>query len=1260
MPAGKTLKVRQANQQFKTPLMLHLYNNDSQHEKSAQILPNGAWLEINNEFDSVPFVHTAFGRSESPVLEIEYGPDVPPLSIFRKNGNEEAFLRHWVETDAPFVLLIGDRARVLAPKSNRDFLANLSAKSNVRNINELLEFFEAVINKYDELIGLSDEASTPPVHQNVHTKYFIKANAHGAGGAYYGNDHTANSSSGLGMFMSKGWGPLHEIGHGYQGGFMSTKSKDDMPLSEVWNNIYAHTFEVTYSPNTGWLFGKDRSAYEASVYQSRIGGKGYHAMGLRDRLYVHIILKEHTGNQGLIHFNKKYREQRNLGKDGMRRTTDLLADYWSEGSQFDIIPYYEQYGLIVSDDCKEMVSNRNLESGCILRDLVENDGKAEEIRAATNLKSIYSIIRTRQMQSKGVCGRIIVKIAIEDFSQIQGKSLYIKDGQRLIEEVIVTQPTIVFNDIHVGVYLIRGPYSTSKPYHANSKRATISQHRDTTVELNYFLAASPFLQQFQIMLQGLADDVFATVTILAVEGKLRVDFTGRQPHSYFPNKHYVSVKIFDGPNLMYDKDFEGTTQGAFTETINLSIDGCKILINHVEPHRLKCYNSLLQQFDAEMDTKTKDNAFIITKYGLMMEHWTMDRQMECYFNRINLYQDFVKQKIGDNVDEQYFALERNYLHAAIAVLPEPIMAKYLEKYQNLILRKVPAVQNHLPLSEELVFLTPVCPALHQIQIMFQGLSNRNFATTDISVAEGKMKLDFDGKQPHSYFPNKHYASIKILDGLNSIYEKDFQGNTTGAFSDTINVSVGNKIHINHVEPGRLKFYSPHQKTYVTELETKEKDNMYVITKYGLVFDSWTKAQQLTSYVQKLNTYLGIVKEKFGDDTDETSDILERFHVASAISVLPEPVKTKYLSKYQSVILSNASAAHNASPKAEELDHLITASPALHQIQIVFQGLSNRNFATAHISIKEGKMKLNFDGKKPHSYFPDKHYASIKILDGPNSIYEKDFQGTSTGAFSETNSVSVGHNIHINHVEPARLKFFNSYLQKYDAELTTKQQDNTYVITDYGLMVASWTTAELLDCYNKRLDSYLGIIKEKIGDDTDELNSIMDRLHVTAAISALPDPVRTKYFTDYQSIILQNVPALYQIQIVFQGLGDHNFATADISVGEGKIKLDFDGEEPHCYFPNKHYASIKILDGAKSVYQKEFQGTTTGTFSDTISINVGYKIHINHIEPARLKFYNPSLKIYAAELATSKEDNTYVITKYGLMVSCPKNVNQTWQ
>lgn len=117
----------------------------------------------------------------------------------------------------------------------------------------MLDWYASFVKQYDAYSGL-DYYAKDPWNQDIRAKFFIKANAHGAGQAYYTTDHSAYNGKSLETYLVRDWLSLHEFGHGYEGAIAAQEN----PFVETTNNILGYYFEPTYRPaeDFGWLLGE--------------------------------------------------------------------------------------------------------------------------------------------------------------------------------------------------------------------------------------------------------------------------------------------------------------------------------------------------------------------------------------------------------------------------------------------------------------------------------------------------------------------------------------------------------------------------------------------------------------------------------------------------------------------------------------------------------------------------------------------------------------------------------------------------------------------------------------------------------------------------------------------------------------------------------------------------------------------------------------------------------------------------------------------
>ncbi|WP_420170478.1 M60 family metallopeptidase, partial [Paenibacillus larvae] len=299
-----TIRIRQVNPHFKDKLTVRLLNDDRLTEKKEGV--TSEWSTIQADAISVPFIDTPYGDQNAEVEYTIEGKQIP-LPIYQPCGNKMEFFQQWDKEQAGFALVQGPSFQLLVPAKDKEALRNLK---EFKSIDELIQYYEEIFQLFNDMIGLEDtDTGTNKMSQN---RYFLKADAHGAGGAYYSHDYTANSYATVDMWLKKNnWGPLHEIAHGYQAAF----DNKGMYTGEVSNNLFG--VQHQYSKNgkdadkIGWLFdyGKKESV-EKNLYQAIIKeGKGYTEVDdLRFQLILLTMLKQKAGNEAFTHLYREYRK----------------------------------------------------------------------------------------------------------------------------------------------------------------------------------------------------------------------------------------------------------------------------------------------------------------------------------------------------------------------------------------------------------------------------------------------------------------------------------------------------------------------------------------------------------------------------------------------------------------------------------------------------------------------------------------------------------------------------------------------------------------------------------------------------------------------------------------------------------------------------------------------------------------------------------------------------------------------------------------
>ncbi|MDT2182496.1 M60 family metallopeptidase, partial [Paenibacillus larvae] len=408
----------------------------------------------------MPFIDTPYGDQNA---EVEYnieGKQIP-LPIYQPCGNKMEFFQQWDKEQAGFALVQGPSFQLLVPAKDKEALRNLK---EFKSIDELIQYYEEIFQLFNDMIGLEDtDTGTNKMSQN---RYFLKADAHGAGGAYYSHDYTANSYATVDMWLKKNnWGPLHEIAHGYQAAF----DNKGMYTGEVSNNLFG--VQHQYSKNgkdadkIGWLFdyGKKESV-EKNLYQAIIKeGKGYTEVDdLRFQLILLTMLKQKAGNEAFTHLYREYRKLANQeGFDANKYPLpDLMNRYYGETSGYDFTPVLQKWKLYTDRIQAEINRSKGYKATASLADIVSESQLSNARKLVDKdilINSNFEMVDNQQIAPLGLKGSVKIQLNIDDINQLKGQDLLLKEGSKVVKRIAITGKELTVQDVPNGVYTIEIP-----------------------------------------------------------------------------------------------------------------------------------------------------------------------------------------------------------------------------------------------------------------------------------------------------------------------------------------------------------------------------------------------------------------------------------------------------------------------------------------------------------------------------------------------------------------------------------------------------------------------------------------------------------------------------------------------------------------------------------------------------------------------------------------------------------------------------------
>lgn len=678
LPKNTKIEVRQANKDYDKDLMLDLLNDDSETENNITIPKNGDWVSIENKYESVPFIRKV-SSSISPEVEYKVDGKVIKLPIYKEHDDENRFFKEWILSNTNFAFIENNKVQMLVPKTSKYTLKNMS---DFKNIDELLKFYTNMLNKYDYLLGLDKNAQNP-INRNIDTQYFVKANKHGAGAAYYTNTHTALNGDNIDAYLSKGWLPLHELAHGYE---YNIKDRG-VYLVDVFNNILAHFYQRTYvNGDEGWLFNGKRNEVDTVLKNIRKSGS-YDDASYQGKLGMFVYLVEFIGEDKFGDFNKLYRQEYDKGNLANKNAGDVFNELFSKATGYNFNNYFYDYKIKNSED-RIVTSEKysRYKNVFILNDIIKDENKSEQIRKENNLKSIYSIIPTESiLRTKVNLEKGNLEINFDNKDNLDGETVYLKDGDRIIDKLTIDKDKkTIFKNIMPGRYCVS----------LNNKNKEFNKYTDIKfIDVysgnNILGMKSPYssneslnLFNQKIILLGLGNSEFANIKTDLEKNRLKISTLGNEPHSYF-NNAYAEIEVLNENNVsIYKKDYIGNKKTDKAEEIVDIKPGYKIKIYHSEPNgRLKLFDSDgTENLDYKPSEKT--SLFVITDKGLEGLNVNSNKRLE---KSIEIYAENLRNELKDNVENyDLYRNNRTVLKDAINKLPKDRQQYFLEKYKDIL------------------------------------------------------------------------------------------------------------------------------------------------------------------------------------------------------------------------------------------------------------------------------------------------------------------------------------------------------------------------------------------------------------------------------------------------------------------------------------------------------------------------------------------------------------------------------------------------
>ncbi|POP41616.1 viral enhancin protein [Superficieibacter electus] len=779
LPANTPLRLRQPDV-AKGKATFRLLCDDSQVEKKITL--NNNWQTISATVDTVPFVDTLYTKENEEITVIyELPPTTKPLPYWSTGQSESDFFSYWQKNTSPFALVDTNVICFLLPLADRDNLLKTG-------LSTLEMYYHDIFNAYNDWAGLSDTADSL-LDKNVPNRYFIKADKHGVGAAYYLPWWCAETSSTISEGwidnITTQWTILHEIGHGYQGKFMKDT---EIPVGEVWNNIYAAYFQQKILSShdrlytDGWLYNYGQQPDEELKFINNV--KNHHPVaqwGVRTRLLFLMMMLFKAKTAAFRAFNQQYRALANSEGflPGDHRLCDLLANAIASASGYDMTPFMTFCGLKPDTLTCEKASAYAAKPVWPLFDLLA-EKEWESARQSLNLDSFVWLVDNQQLSALNKKGSVSFTLNIDCPEQIYGKVLTLRDNDGHAFSIKIVDNPLTLSDIPIGVYQLELPLGRSQKYRVDATFVTVREGINA-VTVNYTLLSDTALRNTTLHFLGYDNTPFATLSVDYQHQRLILDIFSATPHLYFSSQRYASVTVYSasGKQLL-KRDMSGTncTTGKFELPLT---ENDHLVIYHAEPGRLKCSPGYLTLIAPQPNQLLR-----IDRQGLY--NFALNNKPEDDLYTIFIHEAGAFRQLPARENRPHSA-QKNEFWLMLPHFSDTLRASLVNDYRDV-----------LPADNS----TPGALTGKQLTVTLRGLNDNEFCQITIDNVKKNMVVYTRQGQPHAYY-TASYASIMVKNKAGEeVYYRSYQGaESYRAETENIALEEGFSIEVFHDEPFRL-------------------------------------------------------------------------------------------------------------------------------------------------------------------------------------------------------------------------------------------------------------------------------------------------------------------------------------------------------------------------------------------------------------------------------------------------------------------------
>lgn len=649
MPEGTSanIKIINADSNFTIWMLGNYETKETNFTLNATQTDYKTFSNVKNStsYSCVPFAGSVIQAEGEDVnktykIEVNFDSSVKPLDYYLYKDNEDDFMSNWKLSQNDFGVIDCQAMQIIVPFTDIDKISKRTYSQAIGTLDESLEYFMKVIDRMDEILGVSINPKSP-LDQNVRMKYFAKANGNKTSvGAYYTNNHIAVGSASAWPLFTYGWGTLHECGHGYQG-YLGQGSANglNMCLNETGNNVFAYyiqsdkTIYKAAGSNVGELknIENGRNAKRLNGQDIFNNNNGTYT-NTDEKLYMIVNMLDSF--EGYKTYAKMYSYfRKSVYENGANAYTipEIYTMFFAETYGVNIMPYLYAWGLPVGSNVAYEIMQKNLKSYSILADSVGEEN-LQNIKTSENLMLSYGLISEEVLSKYSIKGNLKLTINLPEFSKIQNRVVALFSKGKMVAKSQITSNEIEFKNIDVGIYEVRLPVI----YDYDNQTLVLSVNNgENMAEYSYIKSSMDFSDRtqklFQLGYHRYSGSIGFSIELSNYNKRAKIDYGGgyllNQSGEWLTTKAndtFISFQILNNTgDVVFEKSVKGNkdyfSKQGMPENPYVDVDyGYKVVIYTEMPNYVRIKSVLTGTELSQYNTTSKNISYEITRYGFKL------------------------------------------------------------------------------------------------------------------------------------------------------------------------------------------------------------------------------------------------------------------------------------------------------------------------------------------------------------------------------------------------------------------------------------------------------------------------------------------------------------------------------------------------------------------------------------------------------------------------------------------------------------------